>query len=148
MKTWILAVVLAAIAVAPVLYVVYYKQDSASRKPPQPALATVQFQPENRPMTLEPGAVFVVRSCQVLDGYQFVLGLDGGLQIDAHLPVATKDEAIPIVIELLSTQQSSPPSVTLLRKVGDIWIAHLEINVGDKRLKLVEHLRAKELLLN
>jgi len=147
MKTWILAVVLAAIAVAPFLYVVYYNHDPVAGRH-RPSLATVQFQPENEPVSLEPGAVFLVRSCQVIDGYQFVLGLDGGLQIEAHLPTATKEEAIPVVIELLSAQQSSPPSVTLLREVGDVWIAHLEIHVGDNREKLLEYLRGKELLLN
>lgn len=147
MKTWILAVVLAAIAVAPFLYIVYYNQDPALKQT-RPSLATVQFQPENKPMSLEPGAVFIVRSCQVIDGYQFVLGLDGGLQIEAHLPTATKEEAIPVVIELLSTQQSSPPSVTLLREVGNVWIAHLELSVGDERETLLEYLRGKRLLLD
>jgi hypothetical protein len=148
MKTWILAIVLAAVAVAPFLYLAYNKMSPGIVIESRQSVAVIEFQPQ-RPATLEVGGTFMVLACEVIDGYQFALNLDGFNWIDAHLPVATKEEATPVVVELLNSAEPPPPTVTLLRQIGDEhWIVDIAITKDGQRRSLVDLLRTKELLLD
>lgn len=146
MKSWILAVILALVAIAPIFYLVYNARSDNGTHQPR-SIATVEFEQVHKNYTLEPGAVFDVRACKVVDGYKFGLYLDGDKWIEAHLAVATKEEAIPVVIELLNNAEPPPPSVTLLRKVEDYWIVDFSLTENGSRVRLVDVLRSKELLL-
>jgi hypothetical protein len=150
MKTWVLAILLGAIAVAPFLYLAYYMHDVRTRAPIQrQSLAIVDFQPESKPTTIEVGATFTIRAVNVHDGYRFSLDLEGVAHIEAHLPVATKEEAIPVVIGLLNDTTPPPPTVTLLRCVDkSYWIADIQLTMDGERESLVDYLRRKELLLD
>jgi len=149
MKTWILAIVLAAVAIAPILYLAYHNMDPSGivveRKP---TVALIEFQPQ-RPETLEVGGTYMVLACEVVDGYRFSLNLDGFNWIDAQLPVAAKEEATSYVVDLLNSAEAPPPSVTLLRQLDDDqWIVNIAITKEGQRRSLVDLLRAKELLLD
>ena len=152
MKTWMLAVVLAAVAIAPFLYLAYHMHQERqwSQQPRlQDSIATVDFQTETTSVEMEVGSVFVVLSCQVLDGYQFLLNLEGAGWIEAHLPVATDDEAIPVVIESLNNTTPPLPTVKLLRDVGGVyWIVDLHLTMDGKRERLVDVLREQDLTLD
>ena len=151
MKTWILAVVLGMTAIAPFLYLAYHNFEIQTREiqPRLQDLAVVQFQSETKPTKVEEGAVFTVLSCQVLDGYQFMLHLDGGGFIEAHLPVATKKEAIPVVIEAFNKATPPLPTVKLLRDVeGVYWIVDMHVCIEGKRERMVDYLREQELTLD
>jgi hypothetical protein len=146
-KNWILAVALAVIAIAPAGYFAY-NMNPRSGEGSSPTIATIQFEEQQRNFVLEPGAVFGVRSVKVVDGYKFGLYLDGDKWIEAHLPVATKEEAIPVVIELLNGTTPPPPTVTLLRKIEGYWIVDLTLTHNGQRVNLISVLRDKELLLH
>ena len=147
MKSWILAAILAVVAIAPIFYLVYnMKLAPETRRSPE-AVTVVEFDRVIKNYALEPGAVFDVLACKVVDGYKFGLYLEGEKWIEAHLAVATSEEAIPFVIELLNNAELPPPSVTLLRQVGDYWIVEFELTQNGKRVSLVDVLRSKELLL-
>jgi len=109
MKAWILAIVLAAIAIAPFMYLAYHVRNTQRRGPT--SVATIQFEPENRSMVLEPGAIFRVKACKVVDGYKFGLYLENEKWILAHLSVATKEEATTIVVDWLNNAAPPPPTV-------------------------------------
>ena len=145
MKSWILAIVLAGVAIAPIFYLVY--NDIGIRNN-QPFIATVEFEQIRKNTKLEPGAVFDVRACKVVDGYKFGLYLEGDKWISAHLAVATKEEAISVVIELFNNAEPPSPSVTLLRKVENYWIVDFKLTQNGKRVRLTDVLRNKELLLH
>jgi len=147
MKSWVLAVILAIVAIAPIFYLVYNARSGVGTDHRPDSIATVQFEQVVKNTVMEPGAVFDVRACKVTDGYKFGLYLDGDRWIEAHLAVATKEEAIPVVIELLNNAEPPPPSVTLLRKVENYWIVDFELTQDGKRVILVDVLRSKELLL-
>ena len=151
MKAWVLAFVLGAFAIAPFLYLAYHDNEVAmqSNQPRlQTSLAVVDFTIP-LPLELEEGLTFSVTSCQVLDGYQYMLTLEGGHLIEAHLPVATKREAIPVVIDAFN-KTSMVPKVKLLRNVGDIyWIVDVQLMFVDGKLeRLVDVLRLKGLTLD
>jgi len=139
--------VLAAVAIAPIFYVVYYLHENQQSEGPS-TIATVEFQRRPKNIELEPGVTLDVLACKVVDGYKFGLYLEGDKWIAAHLPVATKEEAIPLVIEWLNAATPPPPTVTLLRKVGDYWIVELELTHEGKRVSMTSLLRSKELLLD
>lgn len=143
MKSWILAVFLAIIAVAPVGYFAYN-----SGKDSSPTIATIQFEERQSKLALEPGAVFGIRSVKVVDGYKFGLYLESDKWIEAHLSVATKEAAIPVVIDLLNGTTPPPPTVTLLRKVENYWIVEFHLTHNGQRANLVDVLRGKGLLLH
>lgn len=144
MKSWILSLFLAVIAVAPVGYFAYnLRSDGIS-----PTIATIQFEEQQRLWKLEPGAAFVIRSVKVVDGYRFGLYLENDKWIEAHLSVATKEEAIPVVIDLLNGTVPPPPTVTLLRKVENYWIVEIHLTHDGQRASLVNVLRGEELLLH
>ena len=145
MKSWILALLLAIIAVAPVGYFAYNLRSEIS---PSPSIATIQFEERQRNLRLEPGAVFGIRSVKVVDGYKFGLYLEGDKWIEAHLSVATKEKAIPVVVEMLNGTTPPPPTVTLLRKVEGYWIVDFYLTHNGQRANLVDVLRGKELLLH
>lgn len=146
MKSWIIAIVLATIAIAPFLYLAYHKLGVAQRIF-RPSVATIQFEVE-RSTALEPGAIFSVRSCKVVDGYKFGLYLENNKWIVAHLSVATKDEATSFVIDLLNKSTATPPTVTLLRLVEDYWIVEFAVTKDRQTKNLVDLLRFEELLLD
>lgn len=148
MKTWIFAIVLAAVAIAPFLYLAYHKMSPGIVLESRQSVALIEFQPQ-RPAALEVGGTVMVLACEVVDGYRFSLNLDGFSWIDAHLPVAAKEEATSYVVELLNSAEAPPPSVTLLRKIGeDCWIVDIAITKDGQRRSLVDLLRTKELLLD
>lgn len=144
MRAWFLAVVLGVIAIAPVLLVgYYYRGVGPSEKP----IASVRFEDENPHKKMEPGAEFEVRACKVIDGFRFEMYLEGGKWIEAHLPVATKDEASQVVVEWLNKTTPPSPTVTLRRQVGNVWIVDFHLQVDGKRSSILDLLRAKGLLL-
>ena len=144
MKNWMLAIFLAIIAVAPVGYFVYNLRpaDEVAH-----SIATIQFEEQQRKLVLEPGAVFGIREVKVIDGYKFGLYLENNKWIEAHLSVATKEAAIPVVISLLNSTTPPPPTVTLLRKVENYWIVKFHLMNNGQRVTLVNVLRGKGLLL-
>jgi hypothetical protein len=148
MKVWFLAILLALIALAPVFLLTYYniRQTPPDQVQQQP-IASIQFEVDKPPQQLEVGASFNVLACKVIDGYRFEMYLDGGKWIEAHLPVATKDGAVPVVVEWLNKTTSLPPTVTLRRQVGNYWIVDFQLNVDGKRVNLIDCLKAKGLLL-
>lgn len=141
-RAWILAILLGVIALAPIFWMVYYKTST----PEDQFVATVQFVTAET-TSLEPGAVVGVRACNVLDGYRFELYLEGGTWVIAHLTHAAKEEATPIVIDLLKTATAPAPTVKLLRKVGNVWIVDFNLTTEHQTMNLLEHLRKKDLLL-
>lgn len=145
MRAWLLAIVLAVIAIAPVFLLTYY-YDRRSPQPSEQEIASVQFEPEKVAKKLEPGAKFPVKACKVLDGYRFEMYLDGGKWIEAHLAAVAKEEASPVVVDWLNKTTPPPPTVTLLRQVGDHWVVDFELNVDGKRASLIDLLRARGLL--
>ena len=148
MKTWILAIVLALLSIAPIMYLVYNGKEVTSSVSPilqMPVVATVDFvKPTN--VTLEVGSELEVRSCRVIDGYRFGLSLEGNRWIEAHLPVATKDEATNVVIEMLRTSTTSP-TVKLLRNVGSYWSVEFRLKVNGEHQKITDLLKVKTLLV-
>ena len=136
---------LAVIALAPVAFLTYHYLGRPT--PPDTAIASVQFESPRPPQNLEPGAKFDVKACKVLDGYRFEMYLEGNRWIEAHLAVATKEEASPIVVEWLNKTVPPPPTVTLLRQVGNHWIVEFHLTVDGKRANMVDLLRSKGLLL-
>lgn len=145
MKSWILAVFLSLVAIAPIFYAIYYTRTSPSMNPP--VLTTVQFPGPKPNAELEAGAIFEVRACKVIDGYRFGMFLEGNRWIEAHLQVAVKDEAAPVVIEWLNKTTSPPPTVKLLRRAGNHWIVEFHLTKDEKRENVLTLLREKGLLL-
>ena len=146
MKSWTIALVLAFVAIAPIFYIVYHYGDV---KPQEPSsIATVEFQTRPQVLKLETGVTLDVLACKVVDGYKFGLYVEGNKWITAHLSVATKEEAIPLVIDWLNATEPPPPTVTLLRKVGDYWIVDFHITHEGQRVSMVNLLRSKGLLLD
>jgi len=146
MKNWILAFILAAVAIAPIGYLVYHntRQD---QQPVPDNYPTVQFETQ-RIAAMEPSSKHNVLACKVVDGYRFLMFLENEQHIEAHLPVATKPEAAALVVELLNKTAAPPPTVTLLRKIDDrYWIVGFTLTVDGERKDLVELLRGKGLLL-
>lgn len=144
MKAWMLAVILAVVAIAPAICLVYYVVKSV---PNDPTIASVQFEPQKVQKVLEVGVVFEVRACKVLDGFRYEMYLDNGKWIEVHLAVAAKDEANSFVVEWLNKTTAPPPSITLLRRVGNYWIVDFHLTVDGKRVNMVDLLRIKGLLL-
>jgi hypothetical protein len=142
-KAWLLAVVLAVIALAPVFIFAYY---GVRKETPDPAIASFEFG-TLRPQELQVGASFEVRACRVLDGYRFEMYLEDGNWIEAHLPVATKEEASPVVVDWLKKTTPPAPTVTLRRQIASHWIVDLQLTVDGKRINIVDSLREKGLLL-
>ena len=79
--------------------------------------------------------------------FLFGLYLENNKWIEAHLSVATKEAAIPVVISLLNSTTPPPPTVTLLRKVENYWIVKFHLMNNGQRVTLVNVLRGKGLLL-
>lgn len=147
MRTTIIALFLAIIAIAPIFYIAYYYVGEKPQVQADP-IATVDFQTRPKSLELKPGATLDVLSCKVVDGYQFGLFLEGDKWIMAHLSVATDEEAIPVVIEWLNSAEPPPPTVTLLRKVGDYWIVDFHLTHEGQRVNMITLLRDKGLLLD
>lgn len=147
MKSWIIALVLAVVAIAPIFYIVYHYVD-ATTPSGESSIATVEFQPRPQVGKLEPGVTLDVLSCKVIDGYKFLLCVEGNKWITANLPVATKEEAIPLVVDWLYAVEPPPPTVTLLRKVGDYWIVDFHLTHEGQRVSMVNLLRSNGLLLD
>lgn len=144
MKAWILAILLGLIALAPILGIAYYNRSGVPAVEP---IAAVQFQPEHVEKKLESGVEFDVRGCKVIDGYRFELLLEGNKWIEAHLSVATKQEANAVVVDLLNNTTLPIPTVTLRRNIGRYWIVDFHLMVEGRRLNLVDVLRQKGLVL-
>jgi len=127
---WIIAILLAIIAVMPFGILAYLNQNH-SMEPSQDSqsVAIIDYiTHEERAM--EPGAEFKIAQCHVVDGYKFGVLLENGEWIIAHLPVATKDEATRFVVELL--RESQAPTVILRRKLDEHWIVDFHLTVDGK----------------
>lgn len=144
MKSWLLAVVLATVAIAPLLYLVYHggHEVTSSDSP----VTTIDFASPPQPTMLEVGSVLRVGACGVIDGYRFQMFLEGDQWIEAHLPNATQEEATAVVIELLKNNTTNP-TVKLLRRTGNFWIVDFRLTVNGKQERLINLLQAKNLLL-
>jgi len=151
MRAWVLAFVLGAFAIAPFLYFVYYNQTvthTVVGPRLQNTLAVVDFTVPV-PQQLEEGLTVGVISCQVLDGYQYMLNLQDGSLIEAHLPVATKGEAIPFVVDAFNKTTAPIPTAKLLRNIeGIYWVVDIELTVDGQRKRLVDMLHEKDLTLD
>lgn len=153
MRTTIIALILAIITIAPIFYIAYYYDGSQPQVesmpvPPGSGYATVDFQTRPEVIEIKTGVTLDVLSCKVVDGYKFALYLEGNKWIMAHLSVATKEEAVPLVIEWLNSAEPPPPTVTLLRKVGDYWIVDFHLTHKGQRINMISLLRSEGLLLD
>lgn len=144
MRRLIIGTLLALLALAPISYAgyTYYKQRQDARY-----LASVEFQSETQDSGLEVGSKLEVRACKVMDGFRFLLILEDGSRVEAHLTAATKDEAVPVVVDWLNNTTPPRPTVTLLRHVDGVWIASFHLTVNGKSENMVDLLKAKGLLL-
>jgi len=147
MRNWILAFILAAVAIAPIGYLVYHNTLNQAEPVQQDNYPMVQFETQKM-ATMELGTKHNVLACKVVDGYRFLMFLENEEHIEAHLPVAVKSEASDVVIELLNNATVPPPTVELLRKVDNrFWIVKLTLTVDGKRHDMVELLRGQGLIL-
>jgi hypothetical protein len=94
---------------------------------------------------LEVGVQFMVKSCKIIDGFRFLVLLDNDTWIETSLPIVTKEGTAEQVAEILKS--SPPPSVTLKRKIDNYWIVDFELLFEDKKTKLTELLKQKDLAL-
>lgn len=144
-----LCLLLAATALAPLVYIVYNNSVGPGPVPElnmaQP-IASIEFS-TTQPKELAEGSELEVKACRVIDGYRFVMTLEGDNAITAHLANATTEAATGSVVEILNESASKPPSVVLLRRVGDYWIVDFLITVDGERSSLTDILSAKGLLL-
>lgn len=138
---WLFAVLLAIVALAPVgLYFYNYW----TRPGPETSYVTVQYSvPKAKSVAV--GEELNVMACRIVDGHIFYLLLENNEWIEAHLTVATKDEATPPVTEALKT--AGTPSVLLRRKFGNYWMVDFHLTVQGKRMTLLDWLRERELTL-
>ncbi|CAE7860226.1 dnaE [Symbiodinium microadriaticum] len=144
MKNWVLAFILALAALAPIGYFVYH--NTPQDRPPvhNDSYPMVQFETQKM-AAMEPDTKHNVLACKVVDGYRFLMFLENEEHIEAHLPVATKPEAVGVVVELLNKTSSPPPTVKLLRKVDNrYWIVEFTITIEGESKDLVEYLRGKD----
>lgn len=146
MKSWLLAAVIgfisAAVAIAP-FFVFLYKGNNSK---PEKAVAAIQFEPERMERKFEAGSEFTVRAIKVIDGYRFELYLEGNQWIEAHLPVAAKEEATAVVIDWFNKANPPAPTVILRRQVNSFWVVDLYLTVNGNRATVTEMLKAKGLL--
>lgn len=148
MKLWIIAIGLAIVAIAPVAYLVYHYRFSSAPAPHVVAdNSIIEFRVQ-KSTVLEPGAEIEVLACRVKDGYMFSLHLAGDQWIEAHLPVATSEEAKKVVTNWLQKASPPPPTVVLKRNVGSYWIVDFHVTVDGTRRSAVGMLGEKGLLLN
>lgn len=147
-KVWVLALTLGVVALAPVLFVAYYygAPTKIVQNQMSPPIADFKFETKTTE-TLEPGAEFDVLACKVIDGYRYEMYLEGDKWIVAHLTQATKDEASPVVVELLNKTTPPSPKVILRRQVADYWIVDFHLSVDGTQSKMTDVLKAKGLLL-
>jgi hypothetical protein len=152
-NTLLVGVLLAIVAVVPMVYLAYnsllgspaqavVKQQQ--EQSPRQAEAIIEYLVPNKVM--EPGSEFAIKTCRVLDGYNYTLQIENGSWIEVALPVIAKPEAAAVVVEVMKAQ-TSPPSVLLLGKLGSTWIVDINIVAGQKRTRLRDLLKEKELLL-
>jgi len=128
------------VALAPLSLWVYNKS-----LPQQPmAVATIDFTEPYVEKHMEPGVSFLVKSVQIRDGFIYVVLLENGAWIEAHLTHATKEEATPVAIEIL--RASPTPAVTLKRKMKNYWIVDFQVTVGNNSMNLIEVLREQNLV--
>lgn len=147
MKNWILAFILALVAIAPIGYLVYYNAHNQNQPVHQDNYPMVEFETQKM-AAMEIGTKHNVLACKVVDGYRFLMFLENEEHIESHLSVAVKPEASDVVIELLNNATVPPPTVELLRKVDNrFWIVKLTLTVDGKRQDIVELLRGQDLIL-
>lgn len=133
MKSWMLIILLAAVAIAPAVFFWYSSQRIA---------ASINFD-----ATLQAGDTFNVKACKVVDGSRYEMYLEDGQWIKACLSVFAKDEAAPVVSRWLTSSFQPCPTVTLLKKVDDCWIVDFQITMNSERISMNDLLQKKELLL-
>lgn len=135
------AVLLSAIAIAPILYFYY---NYSYRPFTGDCAVTVQYNiPKPKDMVV--GEEFGVMACRILDGHVFQVQLENGCWIEARLTHATREEATPAVIEALKIATS--PSVILRRRCGRYWVVDFNLTLEARRTTLLEWLREQNLTL-
>jgi len=143
MSKWVLAIVLSIVAVVPVAYFAYLYVNFEEKATIQ-GVAVIDYMSREQ-KAMEPGSEFRIRSCHVLDGYKFAVLLENGEWINAHLPVATNQEATKMVVDLL--KQSQAPSVVLRRKLDDYWIVNFHLTLDGKEIMLRDLLNEHGMIL-
>lgn len=148
MKNWVLAFVLAAIAIAPIGFLVYHNVSNQKKSPEiQPQYPIFQFETERLP-PVEANTEHNVMACKVVDGHRFLMYLENGQHIEAHLSVFTKPEATALVTKLLNETKAPPPKVKLLRNIDSrYWVVNFTLTIDGDRKDLVAYLRTKDLVL-
>lgn len=141
MKSWILALLLATVAIVPVFVILYKYKNNVSKR------NDVSFNLVDENSKIVVGSKFEIKACKVISGDQYEMYLEGGKWIRAKLLVSTKDKAKQFVIDLLNKTVPPPPSVTIIRKSGDQWIVDINLNVDGQRVNLVDLLKSNGLLL-
>ncbi len=126
----------------------YFYKANAEILNKEKTIASVEFE-DNQPVKLQVGSKFNVKACKVLDGFRYEMYLEGGKWIEAQLPVVTKDDANPYVVNLLKTTTSPSPTVTLLKQVGNYWIVdfHITMPHTGEQANMIDLLRKAGLLL-
>ena len=144
LKIVLLALVLAIVAIVPVGVVLYNCRLGES------PVGSVEFEGGKPPQKLETGMKLRVKACKVIDGYRYDVLLDNDRWMEAHLAVAAKEEATTAALAILdeAAQTSNPPTLTLLRQVGKVWIVDFSLTTKDgKRESMSALLGSRGLLL-
>ncbi len=146
----ILAIVLGMIVVIPMSYLILgnvkpqLKESPTVIVAPEKKLIEIEYV-TSKVKPLEVGVQFMVKSCKVIDGFRFLVLLDNDTWIETSLPIVTKEGSAEQVAEILKL--SSPPSVTLKRKIDNYWIVDFEFLFEEKKTSLTELLKQKNLAL-
>lgn len=123
----VLAILLSVLAIAPIAMLAYNYRHQKS--------------------LFQAGQELELKSCRILDGYQFKLFFESG-ELTGHLPVATKEEATLVVLESFDNAMYPPPTVELIRDAGDHWVVDINLTLEEKRTSLTDLLRDQNLLLD
>lgn len=153
MKTWIVSILTAGIWAGLILYVVLVPPTvlikPASEAPvvtsPSQIQLFIDYIPPHVDKPIEVGATFIIKSCKILDGFEFSVLLENDQWINIRLPIVTKEGVSNEVFETMKSDR--PPVVVLKRKIGNYWIADFELSIAGKKVTLVEVLREKHLTL-
>ena len=151
MKKWPLILILMVLSIAPILYGAYHLTGDldlfeSTKKVHNNDVVVVEFKKETS-STLTYGSKLNVIAAQVIDGCVFILDLDNGDTIEAHLCSATKPTATKVVFDLLNSTKPPLPTITVKRKFEDYWFVKFELTVDGNRVYLLDYLRQKDLLL-
>lgn len=145
----LIIITLLLVAMAP--FLLYVLKDNNSINPYQidnsvlssQTIARIDFQKPAIETPMESGSQFDIMSIEIKDGYRYNILLNNGRMIEAQNTVATKEEAIPVVIEMFKA--SSEPKVILHRLVDNYWIVSIYLDLNNERNSLTYFLAKKDL---